>query len=296
MAKMKLKKEVKPKKEENFFQSIINTIKILPQAILFVMIINGIAIASFVVPTGSMENEVMTGDFLFVNKFKYGPTTPQVIPILNIPLPYYKFPGFWEPEKEDVIVFVYPGDRDEVEASQFQYYLKRCIATAGDTLHIKDKVVYVNGVRYPLPENGKFMPNYGDRMAGFPYGTSWTLNNYGPIYIPKKGDKIKVDLDNIRQWDTFIRREGHEITIDRHSVFVDGKAIKEYEVERDYCFGMGDNRDNSEDSRSWGFIPYENVVGTPIVVYWSWDTNMPISDIFSKLASTRFNRIGTFID
>lgn len=296
MAKMKLKKEVKPKKEENFFQSIINTIKILPQAILFVMIINGIAIASFVVPTGSMENEVMTGDFLFVNKFKYGPTTPQVIPILNIPLPYYKFPGFWEPEKEDVIVFVYPGDRDEVEASEFQYYLKRCIATAGDTLLIKDKVVYVNGVRYPLPENGKFMPNYGDRMAGFPYGTSWTLNNYGPIYIPKKGDKIKVDLDNIRQWDTFIRREGHEITIDRHSVFVDGKAIKEYEVERDYCFGMGDNRDNSEDSRSWGFIPYENVVGTPIVVYWSWDTNMPISDIFSKLASTRFNRIGTFID
>lgn len=296
MAKMKLKKEVKPKKEENFFQSIINTIKILPQAILFVMIINGIAIASFVVPTGSMENEVMTGDFLFVNKFKYGPTTPQVIPILNIPLPYYKFPGFWEPEKEDVIVFVYPGDRDEVEASQFQYYLKRCIATAGDTLHIKDKVVYVNGVRYPLPENGKFMPNYGDRMAGFPYGTSWTLNNYGPIYIPKKGDKIKVDLDNIRQWDTFIRREGHEITIDRHSVFVDGKAITEYEVERDYCFGMGDNRDNSEDSRSWGFIPYENVVGTPIVVYWSWNTNMPISDIFSKLASTRFNRIGTFID
>lgn len=296
MSKMKLKKEVKPKKEENFFQSILNTIKILPQAILFVMIINGIAIASFVVPTGSMENEVMTGDFLFVNKFKYGPTTPQVVPILNIPLPFYKFPGFWEPEKEDVIVFIYPGDRDEIEASQFQYYLKRCIATAGDTLEIKDKMVYVNGKKYPLPENGKFMPHYGDRMAGYPYGTTWTLNNYGPLYIPKKGDKIDINLDNIRQWDTFIRREGHEITIDRNSVFVDGKATTKYEVERDYCFGMGDNRDNSEDSRSWGLIPYDNVVGTPIVVYWSWDTDQPISNIISKLASTRFERIGTFID
>lgn len=152
MSKMRLRKEVKPKKEENFIQSIINTIKILPQAILFVMIINGIAIASFVVPTGSMENEVMTGDFLFVNKFKYGPTTPQIIPILNIPLPYYKFPGFWEPEKGDVIVFVYPGDRDELESAEFQYYLKRCIATAGDVLEIKDKVVYVNGKKYPFPK------------------------------------------------------------------------------------------------------------------------------------------------
>lgn len=296
MSKMRLRKEVKPKKEENFIQSIINTIKILPQAILFVMIINGIAIASFVVPTGSMENEVMTGDFLFVNKFKYGPTTPQIIPILNIPLPYYKFPGFWEPEKGDVIVFVYPGDRDELESAEFQYYLKRCIATAGDVLEIKDKVVYVNGKKYPFPKNSKFIPQIGDRMAGFPYGTTWSLNNYGPITMPKIGDKISLNLDNLRQWDTFIRREGHEVSVDINSVLVDGKPVKEYVVERDYCFAMGDNRDNSEDSRSWGFVPYDNVVGTPIVVYWSWDTNQPISNIIAKLASTRFGRIGTFIN
>lgn len=296
MSKMKLKKEVKPNKDENFFQGMVNTIKILPQAILFVMIINGIAIASFVVPTGSMENEVMTGDFLFVNKFKYGPTTPQVIPLLNIPLPFYKFPGFWEPEKGDVIVFIYPGDRDEVEPSVFQYYLKRCIATAGDTLQIINKRVYVNGVEYPLPENGKFIPKFGDRKAEFPFGTNWTTSNYGPLYIPKIGDEIEVNLGNIRQWDTFIRREGHEVTFDRKGVYVDGKKIEKYKVERDYCFGMGDNRDNSLDSRSWGFVPYDNVVGTPIVVYWSWDTSMPLSNIVSKLATTRFERIGTLID
>ncbi len=295
MSKMKLKKDIK-KNEETFLQSTINTIKILPQAILFVMIINGIAIASFVVPTGSMENEVMTGDFLFVNKFKYGPTTPQVIPLINVPLPFYKFPGFWQPEKEDVIVFIYPGDRDEVEPSQFQYYLKRCIATAGDTIQIVNKRVYVNGKEYPLPENGKFLPQFGDRRAGFPYGTSWTSNNYGPLYIPKIDDKIKINLDNIRQWDTFIRREGHEVTYDSDNVYVDGVVATEYVVERDYCFGMGDNRDNSEDSRAWGFIPYDNVVGTPIVVYWSWDTNQPLTNIISKLATTRFDRIGKFIN
>jgi len=297
MSKMRLKKNIKAKeKEESFGQSIINTIKILPQAILFVMIINGIAIASFVVPTGSMENEVMTGDFLFVNKFKYGPTTPQVIPLINKPLPFYKFPGFWEPEKQDVIVFIYPGDRDEVEASQFQYYLKRCIATAGDTLQIIDKVVYVNGKEYPLPENGKFIPEIGNRRAGFPFGTSWTSNNYGPLYIPKIGDEIPISLENIRQWDTFIRREGHDVSYDSQNVIIDGNIAKSYTVERDYCFGMGDNRDNSEDSRAWGFIPYDNVVGTPIVVYWSWDTNQPLANIISKLATTRFDRIGTLID
>ena len=295
MSKMRLKKDIK-KKDESFTQSVINTIKILPQAILFVMIINGIAIASFVVPTGSMENEVMTGDFLFVNKFKYGPTTPQVIPLINIPLPFYKFPGFWEPEKEDVIVFIYPGDRDEVEPSVFQYYLKRCIATAGDTLEIINKRVFVNGKEYPLPENGKFIPQAGDRRADFPFGTLWTTSNYGPIYIPKKGDEITVNLSNIRQWDAFIRREGHEISFDRQGVYIDGKKTEKYKIERDYCFGMGDNRDNSQDSRSWGFIPYDNVVGTPIVVYWSWDTNQPLSNIISKLATTRFERIGTFID
>ena len=74
-------------------------------AFAMVMILNGVLVASFVVPTGSMETTVMTGDFLFVNKFVYGPSTPQMIPILNVPLPYYRFPGLREPKKGDVIVF-----------------------------------------------------------------------------------------------------------------------------------------------------------------------------------------------
>ena len=63
-----------------------------------------------------------------------------------------------------------------------------------------------------------------------------------------------------------------------------------------FILGIGDNRDNSHDSRFWGFIPYENVVGTPIVVYWSWDTNMKMSSIVDKLKSIRWSRIGTLID
>jgi signal peptidase I len=78
-------------------------------------------------------------------------------------------------------------------------------------------------------------------------------------------------------------------------VLIDGQPATEYRVERDYLFGMGDNRDNSLDSRYWGFIPKENLVGTPLLVYWSWSPEIPLYSIFDKIASVRWGRIGTLI-
>jgi signal peptidase I len=73
---------------------------------------------------------------------------------------------------------------------------------------------------------------------------------------------------------------------------IDGKATSSYTVQRDYCFGMGDNRDNSLDSRYWGFIPVQDVVGTPLIVYWSWDTNlMNFIDKFKTLRPERFGKV-----
>lgn len=272
------KKKKEKKKPETFTEGVISWVKTVLGAIVVVMIINGAAVASFVVPTGSMENTVMTGDFLFVNKFLYGPTTPQLIPFLNIPLPFYKFPGFKEPEVGDVIVFIYPGDRDQVKSEEFVYYLKRCVGTAGDVVELKNKQLYVNGKSLGLPEHGKYdmnLPIYpGDQFRTFPPGKGYTRDDYGPIKVPKKGDVIELNIQNIREWDVFISREGHEVTATASEVLIDGKPAKSYTVERDYCFGMGDNRDNSLDSRYWGFIPYDNVIGTPMVVYWSWDPNI----------------------
>jgi len=79
-------------------------------------------------------------------------------------------------------------------------------------------------------------------------------------------------------------------------VFVDGLPVDHYTVEHNYMFGMGDNRDNSLDGRFWGFIPEENIVGTPMIVYWSWDPDVSIANIFTKLASIRLSRIGTIIN
>jgi signal peptidase I len=288
------------KKPETFVQSLISWVNTILGAIVVVMIVNGIAVASFVVPTGSMEETVMTGDFLFVNKFLYGPSTPQVIPFVNVPLPFYKFPGIKDPEKGDVIVFIFPGNRDEVEPREFQYYLKRAAAVAGDTLEIRNKALYVNGVEEPLSEHARYdrnVPLYPrDRFQTFPAGANNTRDDFGPIRIPAQGDVIELTPENITQWDVFIIREGNtEVTSDGKNVYINGEAVTSYTVKRDYCFGLGDNRDHSLDSRYFGFIPYENVVGTPMIVYWSWDTNTPLSQFGKKLKSVRFGRLGTII-
>jgi signal peptidase I len=258
------------------------------------MVINGLLIASFVVPTGSMENEVMAGDFVFVNKFIYGGSSPQTVPFLNTPLPFFRLPGIREPRKGDVIVFIFPGNRDQVQSDEFQYYLKRCVATAGDTLMVRNKQGYINGVPQPVPPHAKFEAtgtDPQDRLRTFPEGAGFTRDNWGPLRIPKKGDVIPMNDSTFYMYRIFVMREGHQMEKNGGTVTVDGKPVTSYTVGRDYCFGMGDNRDNSLDSRYWGFVPVENVVGTPLFVYWSWSPDIPFSSLGDKLASIRWSRI-----
>jgi signal peptidase I len=226
-----------------------------------------------------MESTVLAGENLFVNKIIFGPSTPQIIPIVNIPLPYYKLPALRDPRQGDVIVFIFPGNRDQVKADDFQYYLKRCIAVSGDTLRIVNDSVYVNGVQYHLPGKAQHDPmlkhtsemSESDKYYTFPRGYGYTRSNYGPLRIPKKGDVLTLNEETISAWSVFIQREGHEVKRVDGSVFIDGKPHSSYTVERDYVFGMGDNRWNSADSRYFGFIPKDDVVGTPMFVYWSME-------------------------
>jgi len=279
------------------FKDFVKEISIV---LIIFLILNSFVLASFEVPTGSMENTVMTGDFLFVNKFIYGGTSPRTIPFTSYRIPWFRIPGFREVKRQDVIVFEFPGNRDEVKP-EFVYYLKRCIALPGDTLEIRNKVVYVNNILQPTPKHMKFENPYiqpkGIKNENiFPPLSNFNEDNYGPIRIPKKGDTINLSIENYPDWKIFIEREGHSTSTSGSFVLVDGKPTSKYIVEHDYYFGMGDNRDNSLDSRFWGFIPKENIVGTPMIVYWSWDPNIPLFDIFKKLSSIKFKRIGTIIN
>ena len=263
--------------------------------------LNSFVLASFEVPTGSMENEIMAGDFLFVNKFLYGGSTPRTIPGTDIRIPWFRLPAFRSVERGDVIVFEFPGYRDVIHPEEFTFYLKRAVALAGDTVEVRNRVLYVNGEAAPIPRNLKFMeprsrPETQIEPRIFPEGAPYNEDYWGPMRVPRKGDLIDLNRETYRQWRVFIGREGHTTALDDHGgVLVDGIPVTQYQVQQSYLFGMGDNRDNSLDSRFWGFIPEDNVIGTPMIVYWSWNPDLSLVDFPSKLASIRLNRVGTII-
>ena len=284
-----------------FIQKVKDFFREAAIVIVGFLLLNNFVIASFMVPTGSMENEVMTGDFLMVNKFIYGGCSPRNIPFTDVRLPWFRLPAFKSVHRGDVIVFEFPGYREEVHPEAFTYYLKRCMAVAGDTLRVVNRVVYINGQRAPIPRNMKFNtsrilpPEYSDERI-FPPTSPFNEDNYGPIVIPYKGMSVELSPSSFKKWETFILREGHTAALDESGkAIIDGKPATTYVIQRNYLFGMGDNRDNSLDSRFWGFIPEENIVGTPMIVYWSWDSDVSIANIFQKISSVRLGRLGTLI-
>lgn len=254
------------------------------------------------VPTPSMETTIMTGDFLLINKLAYDLTTPRNIPFTNIALPFAQVLKWNDPKRGDIVVFEFPGNRDETKNTAIENYVKRCVAVAGDTLEIKNKVLYVNGKQAPISANIQYVRNYTlpeDFVDSetFPKGILQNGDNYKALVVPKKGDEIKLSIANIEQWKTFINRdfERDVVSVSNGKIFIDGKEVTEYKATDDYCFMMGDNRDNSLDSRYWGFVPRRNVVGKPMFAYWSWDSNIPTSSIFELLASVRLDRIGKIV-
>jgi len=112
------------------------------------------------VPTGSMEKTIWVGDFLFVNKFIYGSSSPRNIPFTNISLPYFQMPALREPRHGDIVVFEFPGDRDELVPAEISNYVKRCIGVPGDTIEVVDKVAFVNGKEAPRASQIQYINSY----------------------------------------------------------------------------------------------------------------------------------------
>jgi len=269
--------------------------------LLIALFLKAFIVEAFRIPSASMENTLRIGDFLFVNKLIFGASTPKRIPLTGVAIPHFRFPSLASPKRGDVIVFEYPGDRDDVQPPAGINYVKRCIALPGDTLLIEDKAVFVNGREFLLPSSARispqsdFMPNEPYSLI-FPKGSPFNPDYYGPVIVPCRGMTLQLSERTIEGWQTFIEREGHTVGRDGEAtILVDGVPAKEYVVQRDYLFMMGDNRDNSLDSRYWGFVPEDNIVGKAMFVYWSWDTSIPLTSIADKFAAIRWSRIGTLV-
>jgi signal peptidase I len=251
------------------------------------------------IPTGSMEETILVGDFVLVNKFIYGSSSPRYIPFTEVELPYFTLPAIKDPQPKDIVVFEYPGDRDQLYATERGVnYVKRCIGTPGDTIEIINKVVFVNGKEFWIPSHIKYLSPFAKpkRMIEpriFPRGMPWNEDNYGPLVVPYKGYKINLSPDNVEQWRTTIDREYGKRVVDikNNVVTIEGIPVSTYTFKKDYYFMMGDNRDDSLDSRFWGFVARDMVVGEAFITLFSWNRDIPFTDLFRLLGSIRLDRV-----
>ncbi len=152
-----------------------------------------------------------------------------------------------------------------------------------------EKIKSYNFVTKVVGEPGEF----GGETFPLGYNEKWTRANYGPIWIPKRGESIELTLENLPIYERAIHTyEGNEVTVKGDKIFINGVESKEYTFEMDYYIMMGDNRDKSADSRFWGFVPEDHVVGKPLFVWLSIDKDRSLFD--GKIRFDRFFKgVGT---
>ena len=211
--------EPKKKKQEETPAEFIQSLAVVLVTGLFIITF---ILQAFEIPSSSMENTLLIGDHVFVNRTVYAPKTGWVGPVI----PYRDI------KRGEIIVFLSPA-----EAGLF--VVKRIIGAPGDRVHLKDGIVYVNGQAQNEPY---VIRSRGDRM---PYRDDF------PSVPPNMATSITPE------W-----------RLQLSSYVQDGDLV----VPEGHYFAMGDNRDISYDSRYWGFIPHENIIGRPMFIYWSFET------------------------
>ena len=149
--------------------------------------------------------------------------------------------------------------------------------------------------KYPLTVSVKKI-NHAPDNAIFPHveKLKWSQDNFGPIYIPKKGVTVKLDAESIPFYKQIIKNyEYNDLVINGDDIFINGEKADSYTFKQDYFYLIGDNRHNSLDARYWGYVPFDHVLGKPVMIWFSWDANAP--SFTAKLKSIRWDRMFTTV-
>lgn len=250
----------------------------------------------YAIPSGSMEDTLLPGDKIIVFKPAYGPALPRSpfeLPWLSLFFvlsesakvrfnedwwPHRRLRGYSTLDNNDVVVFRLPGNRDE-------FFIKRCVAIPGDTLQIVSDTIFVNGKLLPFPEGVRHLPFFHHRQSWtienenhdqpkvFPYSEHfrWDISNFGPLVLPRPGHIIELSEPQIAiYWNLMDNTEGLTPENRNGQYLVDGLPAKTYRFTHGYCFMMGDNRHNSNDSRYFGPVPEQNVVGKATLILFNF--------------------------
>lgn len=191
-------------------QSLLTTVVIAIFVITFI-------VQAFQIPSESMENTLLVGDYLLVNKLRYGGGSigDRIMPYRDV-------------KRGDIVVFHYP-------VNPSQHFVKRVVGVPGDRIRLSNRVLYVNGVAMKEPYVRHSSPVHDAYRDEFPHLS---------VPVPEVTSKWWLQM---------------------HKLVEDGQLI----VPEGYYFALGDNRDESLDSRYWGFVPRENIIGSPWLIYWS---------------------------
>jgi len=290
------------KTRNSMFSKKVKTYVYLIIVVFFLaLLLRTFFVEAFRIPTGSMENTLIPGDFILVNKSTYSIYVPRYLPIFGLKLKRETLFHIGKPKINDVIVFRFPGSYPNRYLFN-SYLVKRVVGLPGDVVQIINKEVFVDGKRiYPpqtaLIDTTNFMLKSQKEEGIFPNYENWNRDNYGPITVPKKGLTVKLNNKNIQRWKFFIDREigKNAVSVSGKIININGRPVKKYVFKKNYYFVLGDNRDNSLDSRFWGFVPENYIIGKAELIYFSWKGNhgKGVSDFFS---SPRYNRILKFVN
>ncbi len=251
---------------------LVVLIPVAAALLLRTFVIDAIAVSS-----DSMETTLLPGDHVFVNKLVYGTRFPLRLPFSQAAAQFFRLPGLRSVKRGDVVVFEFPRS-DQAAENGAVYFVKRCVGIGGDTVAVQNGRIIVNGMALDIPGSG-----WGDRVRESGAGR----DDCGPFVVPQRGDFIQLDAKNISSWAPLIRLEGHHVERNAlEGILIDGKPAYAYRIENSYLFVVGDNRDHSYDSRWWGFLPENDVLGRATMIYWSAD----------DASSIRWKRIGRMVE
>jgi signal peptidase I len=269
-------------KFRRLFKSAFSWVLIIFIAVLLAVAMRVLLLASFKVPSYSMLPAIEGGDYVLVNKMIPGPRVPVSWRAFfrGNDLRLRRLAGYRAVRRNDVLVFNFPNsDGERVEVNLGLYYAKRCVALPGEIFYIDSGVYRVQGSSDTLGCRRHQEKNF-TRLAGkqpdecFPFDAAyrWNVLRFGPLYVPRRGDSIAIDRHSIKLYRKLIAYESDkEVTVGLDTVYLGGEVLCSYTFQKNYYFMAGDYVFDSQDSRYWGLLPEDHIVGKAFVIWKSKD-------------------------